>query len=287
MKGRTTLVAWGAVALLGIIAAALLLRSRTPTRIDVTGVPGTCIEGSSHPIKVTIRNASGDALEVTPTWSSHDEASVQGSTLRCRKEGDASLTVLVEKATTVIEVHVLPPLTGTWVRRGDDKAGMAVAISRERDGLAGYVVRGPGLEAVAYLRKAASTKVAPQEAESAATFAVECLQTHWVPGIKKWDAIQRATNDRWTMRDLSKEIALTPKCDAPNMALRRMMGQQECPRICKLGKSTYSTDYEMVLVSADRLEVRSTTTPAVIVWEREVVQVPARPITASSTRSTE
>lgn len=226
-----------------------------PEPKDITvSVDGPCREGGEVPIRPKVTDAEGSGMNANVTWTIDPPGSgtADGTVLRCSKEGELRVTATAASAKASVQVVVGSPLIGFWVRRGDQKAGMKVRVEAEKDGLSAYVVEPPGIDALAFIKR--------DFPQLTADPILKCSAKVWAPGVKKWKAVKRSSDRRWTLADLSKPMVLQ-RCN-------RILG--ECSQQCAVGKTEYIEDYELTLVNDQHAEVRRTTTGSEDVqrWER-------------------
>ena len=211
--------------------------SPKPKAIELA-VADHCREGEAIALKATVKDAKGAPMEALVSWSVEPptSATVENAKVRCKSEGAATIKASAGEATASHKLTVQSPLVGTWLRSGDEYAGMRVRIAPQGDGgLAGYIVGPPDETAIPGL-KATGKSVSDDDAQQR----LGCVAHAWAPGLKKWQSLKRLDSSRWALSDLGKEIKIGPGVCRENAA-----------------KSEYLTDYEMSLATPDRLEIRN------------------------------
>lgn len=202
----------------------------------VVKVPDMCREGTSVAIQAQVLDTKGGAMQVPIQWSVEPATvgAVEQGKIKCLAEGLATVSATVGDLHVSRKVTVTSPLVATWLRTGDDLAGMRLRIAVAGEaGLAGYIVGSPDDRALAGL-KARNPSASDEEVEQQ----LACVAHVWAPGLKKWDKIRRLDQTRWSLEDLSKDFR-----------------QGLCRE--NVAKAQYLDNYELTLLNPERLEIRN------------------------------
>ena len=176
-------------------------------------------------------------MSAAVTWSVEPASAgaVENGKLKCVAEGVLTVRAAAGVSATR-NVIVTSPLTGTWVRRADELAGMKLRIDPAGDSsLAGHIVGPPTDDAVPAIK--AANKNATDDAVEGT---LGCEAHVWAPGLKKWDKVKRLGATRWALEDLWKDVKAGGSVCRENQ-----------------GNSRYAPDYELALSGPDRLEERN------------------------------
>jgi len=209
--------------------------SPKPASMAIT-CQATCREGTTIQVAAEVKDTRGHVLPLPITWIVEPKTAgkLMGPDLFCQFEGKLSLRATTSGISSVREIAITSPLTGTWQRQDDQYAGMKIRISAAGDGsLAGYIVGPPNDAALA------SIKSERKSDDEKANNILTCSAHTWSPGLRKWSGIRRLGDKRWSVSDLSKEVHV---------------GRSSCEEDER--RSLYVEGYELNLASADRLELR-------------------------------
>lgn len=148
-----------------------------PAAIKVDLPSRTCREGTSIAVMTTVLDGDGGIMALKPTLTIDPPSilEVDGSTLRCAKEGAARIRASLGAAEAVESITVASPLIGRWRREDDDKAGLELEVVQVGEQLNAHVVRAPTDAALPAIKK-----VYPNSASNI----LSCVQKVWPPGQK-------------------------------------------------------------------------------------------------------
>lgn len=169
--------------------------------VEVSPDPIECRAGETIQLVAQPKTKKGKISEDPLAWSlDGNVGTLSHGKLSCETPGEGKVTVKSGEVTKTVPVKVRSPLEGLWRRTGDDKAGLTVEIRATSDGFIGEIIEPVGPEADKHL--AAHFEISPEKAKRVR----RCIAGSWSPGLRKWIDFKDAGKNRWSIKDLHKNV---------------------------------------------------------------------------------